>query len=770
MSASETIASRTGACQRCHRRKVRCDRKRPSCAPCARLNAQCQYAPREHQVQLRRQDVERLEQRLRRLEADNASLSTQLSAARQQSGESHSQGRATASPAGSTTTDARAAAFAPSLLGLGLHSGQAEPRPPNGNDEVANQVIHLSLSAGGGRNFVGSTSGLFLANLLQPQSQPVTLLASNQPSSTQVASNQGIDSTPGQTRQRVVSSPLPPKALAAEIIEAYCNHDRLHYPFLDPRDLHAALENVYAVIDGQGEGGGSGQSTPFDVFLINMTLAIGTAQVYKLNWNGIWDAEISYDRAAVHLADVLAQGGIKALQALLLVCQYRMGTPSQDTTGSVWHLIGVAARMCFELGLHRASAYGPTRPGQGQPSEAQDEVRRAENEVKKRCFWSVVAMDRMASLVLGRPLAIQLDDIDVDLPYVDPEALRKASLADSATQSLAHAAYGSTEWYLSTAIFVHIVRYRLICGKILNALHRTSVSQRESPPAYEAIRDDLVKELREWHVETSSLPLVGANASPISPASRSSFRSQEWYDLLYHNGILMLFRPSPSLCDASRNNAALQHVYDSSQSAISLYASLHRTGRINYSWVTLHSVFIAGLSYIYALRNHLQHLQSREHSHENTHHVPTAFLRSTPTINQVVNATRACSKVLVAVSERWAVARSCSEVFDKLSDAVVADVVDNQMSDAATSSPATARAADSQQGNPASFTPSGMEGVMNDHAVGEAGLFSMTVDNTLRDCFGDLQSICYDQYHSDAIVQLSQDWLVGLGETPERYI
>ncbi|GKT64280.1 fungal specific transcription factor [Colletotrichum tofieldiae] len=489
-----------------------------------------------------------------------------------------------------------------------------------------------------------------------------------------------------------------------------------------------------------------------------MTLAIGTAQVYKLNWNGIWDAEVHYNRAMTRLGDVLSRGGITALQALLLICQYRMGTTSHDTSTSVWHLIGVAARTCFELGLHKASTYAPHQlcdDSEEGTAAWQDDV-----ETKRRCFWSVVSMDRIASLILGRPLAIQLEDIDVELPHFDMPA------SVPLHHSLSTASFGTPEWHLGTSIFVHIVRYRLICGKILNILHRSTSANRESTITYENSRNALVEELQSWRVETTNLPLIPPDAPLASLASRSSFRSAEWYKMLYHNGILMLFRPSPTLCDATGNNTVLQHMFDSSQEAINLYANLHRSRKINYSWVTLHSIFIAGLSYIYALRNHLQHVQSRNVSDTNP---PKAILRSTPTISQVVNDTRACSKVLVAVSERWAMARNCSEVFDRLSDAVVADIVEAQTGRAPTSSGSTYPV--QSTGEAESHLQPSMDMNVADAIYGQSNhsFGNMTVDETLRDCFGDLQNICYDQYHSDAIAQLSQDWLFGIGETPSRY-
>ncbi|KAK1570110.1 fungal-specific transcription factor domain-containing protein [Colletotrichum navitas] len=708
--------SRTGACLRCHRRKVKCDRTRPSCAPCARISVQCTYAAREQQIQLRRQDVEKLQQHIRDLQAENDNLTERLAGLQQR-------------PQQAVAGDRLATPNSTSSLGMQSEEAQV----PAGSGEIASQVIHLSLNAGGGRDFVGSTSGLFLANLLQSHSQSIgssNHVVRQHPSSASRHLNR-----PGSLATNGVSN-LPPKSLTAEILDAYCSHDRLCYPFLSPKALDRALDAVYDANPGAAD--------PVDGFLIDMILAIGTAQVHKLNWNGIWDAEVHYNRAMTRLGDVLSRGGITALQALLLICQFRMGTTSHDTSTSVWHLIGVAARTCFELGLHKASTYTPPPACDG--SEGDVAAWKEDVETKRRCFWSVVSMDRIASLILGRPLAIQLEDIDVELPHFDTPT------SVPLHPSLSKASFGAPEWHLDTSIFVHIVRYRLICGKILNLLHRSTSANQESTITYENSRNAVVEELRSWRAETANIPLIPGDAPTASLASRSSFRSAEWYKLLYHNGILMLFRPSSTLCDATGNSTVLQHMFDSSQEAINLYATLHRSRKINYSWVTLHSIFIAGLSYIYALRNHLQHAQNRSVS--NTA-IPKATLRSTPTISQVVNDTRACSKVLVAVSER---------------DAVVADIVEAQTGRASTISGSTYTVQPtSEMERHMQVSPMELNTEDTMYAPPSHSFVNMTVDETLRDCFEDLQSICYDQHHSDAIAQLSQDWLYGMGETPSRY-
>jgi hypothetical protein len=58
----------------------------------------------------------------------------------------------------------------------------------------------------------------------------------------------------------------------------------------------------------------------------------------------------------------------------------------------MWHLVGIAARICFELGLHQEAAYIQKRPDADSPIETIERYR--EQEVRRRCFWCVLAMDR----------------------------------------------------------------------------------------------------------------------------------------------------------------------------------------------------------------------------------------------------------------------------------------------------------------------------------------------------------------------------------------
>jgi hypothetical protein len=69
-----------------------------------------------------------------------------------------------------------------------------------------------------------------------------------------------------------------------------------------------------------------------------------------------------------------------------------------------YRLIGLAARMCLEMGLHRRDALMKSFPNEDQWNEI------------TRLFWTVYSLDRRWSLGTGLPFVIQDEDVDPNLP------------------------------------------------------------------------------------------------------------------------------------------------------------------------------------------------------------------------------------------------------------------------------------------------------------------------------------------------------------------
>lgn len=193
-------------------------------------------------------------------------------------------------------------------------------------------------------------------------------------------------------------------------------------------------------------------------------------------------------------------------------------------------------------------------------------------------------MDRVTSNILGRPLRIRDDDIDAALP----QALSEAVFTDHR--------HVTATIPSRTAVFNSIIQYRLLCGKILTTLHR---HRDDKMPLHTAIkfRDDLAENLETWLSNVRQLGLAQDLSSSVQ--GQSCFLSEVWFCVLYANAKLMIWRPCPLLSDLSNDQVSLQKIHESSVQAINVYAQLHKSRKINYSWITLQSCLLAGLSFMY---------------------------------------------------------------------------------------------------------------------------------------------------------------------------
>ncbi|KAL4930424.1 Zn(II)2Cys6 transcription factor [Aspergillus undulatus] len=672
------------ACDRCHRRKSRCDRGLPSCGRCRKAGVACQYITRDRQNQL-----DRLQRRVDHLENENRLLCEQL--------DNQSRSRRQADP-----TD------------TGRIQHDAAP------NELAEEISFLSSRAGGENRFLGSTSGVLLASLVNATVQTPHGCARRAESSRSATTPSNRSSASHTAFDPAL---LPDERRARALHNAYFEHDYLAYPFLHPPSALEAVDKAY-------QDASTLAADAFSYYAFYMILAVSTASVYKFDRESLPDTETYYLRAAERLNEVVEQGDSQALQAVLLLCQYRMVNSVQDTSTSMWHLVGVAARMCLELGLHREQVYRMSRSMSSRSHE--DLV--VKKEIRRRCFWTVIAMDRIVSITLGRPLAIRLQDTDVALPdpTVDSPVGRQMAL-ESRTQVPRCPA----------ALFVHIVRYRIICGDIMSSLHNGSTrTQADADSALKA-RDSLADTLSQWHHETGKFPLLDDGCSSTQSSHQSSFRTREWYEVLYYNALLMLYRPSPALSAQSSigDSMALQNVYNAAKGAITVYAQLHRWKRINYTWVTLHAVFMAGLSYAYSIGRHFRHKRRRGVK-------GAASLNRDPAIVDIVNDCRTCSNVLVAISERWNMAKNCYDVFNRLSDAVLLDAIEYHTT--------------SQPRSETDYGTEDAQAADGPSKVGEQNGLDATplaVDSALRECLDDLQHFQPSAYGDDPVGQLSHDWM-----------
>ncbi|KAJ5113824.1 hypothetical protein N7456_002358, partial [Penicillium angulare] len=687
-----------------------------------KAGAVCVYTDRTKEPTVRRDVVDKLEHQLRQTEEQNRLLTARLEV---------------------LTSNASTADGA-----NGANNSNNTASANERRNEVSDEVSFLSLNAGGQRQYLGSTSGLLLADLLKSAIETDkfsggTLRAQNlRPVPVSAKSPASI-----QRAALINEGPsYPPESLARDLHDAFFKHDHICYPILSGDLAMANLSQIYAdqsILENK----------PYESFVFYMIVAISTSHVQKLHWQSLPEAEIYQAKALSRLGDILSLGGLEALQAILLLCQYWLTSSTQETSASLWHMVGVAARMCFEMGLHREQAY--------EYRENFEVAQQSTSAISRRCFWCVLAMDRVVSITLGRPLAINLEDVNLALS--DCEAAQFPSLTE-------RRAVISSENRQRIAAFVHITRYRIICGKIMTSLHQGRHDVNEALAL--SRQADIFNELERWRLQTNSLNLntcTGLSAITWS----SSFLTPQWYELLYHNALLMLYRPSPALpLHSSRAGVVLPIIYSSAKKSINFYAHLHGLSRMNYTWITLHSVFMAGLSFLYAAG---RHFRSRKNNRQGC---DLPVLGSDPSILEIVNISRSCSNVLVAVSERGNIPRQCHHVFDRLGDAVLKDAVDYHTSHEGATGPQPippppppGHSINHDMEYPAiQATDYTMDNIPSSGwPLNDAGTPSLlAVDDAFRGCFDDLQHFNESAFGEDPIGQLLHDWMGQIDGIPEH--
>jgi hypothetical protein len=247
--------------------------------------------------------------------------------------------------------------------------------------DVINEVSFLASTAAGERHYLGSTSGVLFADLVRA-SVDINPIPHGAAPSTGL-----LSSAVNQSNLKIEGS-LPANDLAKEFFVLYFTHDYICYPFLHPGSTFDIINSIYNDPTYYSKN-------PFQAFVFDMILAISTVNVYKYDRQMLPSAETHHTRAMNHATRVFQSGGLCSLQAILLLCQYRTSSSMQDTSASMWHLVGIAVRIAFELGLHRESAYH-IQAISDENSEAT--AHSVEQEVRRRCFWSLLCMDRYVLL------------------------------------------------------------------------------------------------------------------------------------------------------------------------------------------------------------------------------------------------------------------------------------------------------------------------------------------------------------------------------------
>ncbi|OBT51106.1 hypothetical protein VE04_08666 [Pseudogymnoascus sp. 24MN13] len=263
----------------------------------------------------------------------------------------------------------------------------------------------------------------------------------------------------------------------------------------------------------------------------------------------------------------------------------------------------------------------------------------------------------IVSITLGRPLTPADDDIDTPLPSPLDDDMMECQLGLPPSES--H--YSPPD----LSPFLQLIHIRLILARIHRIFYTSVITRSLSLHERQDIRRNLMSELNTWK---NNIPNLGLSLHRKRSQTLSSFASESWYQALYYTAVLLMYRPSGAFPHeeqevANSDEDVLRITWESSRSVIMEYKQLLQARRLNYSWICLYTIFVAGLANVYSVGRSAQRRKVNG----------TSFL---PDCLDVVSDVQDCSNILTAICERWDDARSSCDIFSRLSKCAVKELLE----------------------------------------------------------------------------------------------
>ncbi|EXJ73456.1 uncharacterized protein A1O5_03217 [Cladophialophora psammophila CBS 110553] len=553
------------ACLRCKTRRQKCDNKLPACSNCARAKLNCVFPENEYPSSY----VKALETRVAWLEA-------QLDPSRQSRSEGHFSGG-----------DGNEAAA----------SSEGRITSPTGTPNLASSVGLLSLHAAAEPQYFGVSSGVSLALMIETavyeKARPISCLSL--PSETVESPFSG-----SSQRGSTAAASSPPLEKAASFVTAYLSYIHPNFPFLSKHQLWKAHHNRQEVDDSTTSEG------RHDHVVLQLVYAIGSRCLKLVGSEHIAESEPEsfYHSAMAKLQDQLNVPSVQNIQLILLVAIYALRSPSGS---SVWHLCGLMIRQCVELGLHRQLQ--------------KDENTAHSDEFKRRLFWSIYHLERRIVLVLGRPLAIADDEIDIPLPHeIEDDRFEDIiELAETSREhqvSNQHSGPGVPSTVAGTDILFHV--HNVLLDQ-LNAKSRLTLARLAKTSRGTQVERKIAKrfqELEDWKTaifghstggDASTDLMLSTLRTPVqTPVSRPALPEAQRLALLlnYHRARRMLLQTILTEIQLPNQAFPFSSFAKSSGEVCQLNRRLHRVRSVPFTLLDLHSVFVAGFSMIYCAWSH----------------------------------------------------------------------------------------------------------------------------------------------------------------------
>ena len=372
------------ACNECKRRKIKCNGQTP-CHRCGNLNLDCVYAPNCCSNSVKDS-------------AEFQQMQNQISALQDQVNELYTQLNELRSGQNGALPPAPDPVFHHDSHGRSLSASRTLP-PLVSPHRPSQRVLP---------QFHGPTSSIYGFDVAKSSLQTMGI--------TNNAVDEGLVS---RDRSRAPSprfsaTPHPTKdplwlldlAEVERLIHVYEEEMGIMYPVVDFSRVQKHAKGLYKFIGASLRSGFGNPNMPGadafedeDTVVLKMILGI-TLVVEGGGRSDLGQRFFDSAKPAVDLKLVTNTGMLSVVLLVLTATWYFQ----RDEETQAWRFIGIAARICIEMGLHRRDSLIRTFTNEAEYLQA------------VRVFWVVYALDRRWSFGTGMPFALQDADIDPSLP------------------------------------------------------------------------------------------------------------------------------------------------------------------------------------------------------------------------------------------------------------------------------------------------------------------------------------------------------------------
>lgn len=296
--------------------------------------------------------------------------------------------------------------------------------------------------------------------------------------------------------------------------------------------------------------------------MIHMVFAIMFFQYASRNWeNATQQSELNevsnrhYHYALSFFPQLVASHTLQDVQALTLICVHLRSFPKP---GACWMMTTTTFNLAIDLGLHRSARQWASIT----PKRSLLEI-----EMRKRIFWSILTIHIIISGKLGRPMALQFDDFDVEIPEVlDDTLLDDYGLNTSKP--------GRCGFLVGIEIFK--------CQSIFMDLYNNIYAIRRTPRTYIETVRRLDSRIIQWSEQWPHQLL------PSSASKDEEGRVHSHYlSVSLHEFRLLLHHPSLSLTTSEDfNSENLRVCLDASQKMLQHVKQIQKYRSLDTNWQT----------------------------------------------------------------------------------------------------------------------------------------------------------------------------------------